>query len=377
MTFQDLKSDYQRQLDAPSFRAENKQRLNLSSRTYATLLNDCEVFRAANSSKQGGSGLPSHVINHIFRCFRETAQSSAALALHNRRMELERLLASVRPDAARECAVQLLLDGYQSQLAEGIRRRNEKGTAFSFRLDKDNMEYLASEEGQRESVFYGDRVGQYIKSILEEYAERPYAERERIYYRDILDEIQLAVANKNMLKLTMHSVSIGEGGATNNLLYVKPLGLQQDSERLYNYLIGMKASCKEGPWMPGAIRLTSIKYGKYLKQTAFVDKGEQKSIENAIRKNGVQYLSDSRSAEKVKVQFTPEGERMYHRLLHLRPMYTANPEPLVYEFYCTMFQAEAYFFKYGHNVKILEPKSLADKFLRRYQSAASKYQKEG
>lgn len=376
MTFQDLKSDYQRQLDDPSFRAENKQRLNLSSRAYTIILNDSVVFRDTSPSKQARNALPSHVINHIFRCFRETAQASAALALHNRRMELENLLASVHPNTAGENAVQLLLDGYQKQLSDGIQRRKEKGIAFSFRLDKNSMEYLASEEGQRERIFYGDRVGSYIKSILEEYAELPYVERERIYYRDILDEIQLAIANKNILKLTMHSVSTGKNGTTNNLLYLKPLGLYQDSERLYNYLVGMKASCKEGPWMPGAIRLTSIKDGKYLKQTAFICKEEKKAIEIAIRKNGVQYLSDSHSSENIKVQFTPEGERMYHRLLHLRPMYTANPEPLIYEFHCTMFQAEAYFFKYGHNVKILEPKSLADKFLRRYQSAANRYQKE-
>ena len=93
-----------------------------------------------------------------------------------------------------------------------------------------------------------------------------------------------------------------------------------------------------------------------------------------MRKHGVQYLSDNRSAGTIKVRFTPEGEKMYYQMLHLRPLYTANPEPLVYEFSCTRFQAETYFFRFGHNVKILEPKDLADKFMRRYQSAAKQYQ---
>ena len=39
----------------------------------------------------------------------------------------------------------------------------------------------------------------------------------------------------------------------------------------------------------------------------------------------------------------------------------------------TQRQAENYFFKFGHQVKILEPQELADKFSRRYESAARQY----
>ncbi len=376
MTFQGLRSDYQRWLDDPSLRVENKQRLNLSDRAYAVLLNDSDVFRAADSSKRASGGPSSNIINHIFSNFRETAHSSIAQACQSHKIDLEKALAPVQPDAARERAVQLLLDEYQAQLVGELQHRTEKGNAFSFRIDMKNLNYLASEEGQRESIFYGNRVGEYIKAVLEEYAEYPRVERERIYFKDILDEIQLAISHQTMLKLTMHSVSKTRSGNVNNILYIKPLGVRRDSERLYHYLVGMKASCKNGPWTPGAIRLTSVKNANYLKQKAFVSKEEKNFIENEIRKNGVQYLSDSHSAGTVKVRFTPEGERQYYQILHLRPLYTANPEPLVYEFSCTRFQAEIYFFRYGHNVKILEPKDLADKFRRRYQSAAKQYQDE-
>lgn len=376
MTFQGLLVDYQRWLNDPSLRIENKQRLNLSDQAYAVLLNDSDIFKVADSAKRESGGPSSNIINHIFSHFRETAHSSIALSCQTHKIDLEKALAPVQPDAAREYAVQLLLDEYQRHLVDELQHRSKKGKAFSFRINKENLDYLASEEGQRESVFYDGRVGDYIKAVLEEYAGYPRVERERIYFKSILDEIQLAISHQTILKLTMYSMSKMRSGTANNILYVKPLGVRQDSERLYHYLVGINASCKDGPWTPGAIRLTSIKNANYLKQAAAVSKEEKKSVENEIRKNGVQYLSDSHSVGTVKVQFTPEGERQYYRILHLRPRYTANPEPLVYEFSCTRFQAETYFFRYGHNVKILEPKDLADKFMRRYQSAAKQYQDE-
>lgn len=373
MTFQDLKTDYQRQLDDSKFRAENKQRLNLSAKAYATLLNDIDAFRSADISVREGREIPSHVLNRIFRCFRETARSSIALALTNRRMELEKLLAAIQPDPARKKAIQLLLDDYQKQLVSEAMRRSEKGHAFSFRLDKNSMEYLAIGEGQHEGEFYDNNVGQYIKAVIEEYAELPYVERESIYHKEFRDEIQLGIAGGKMLKLALHSTKTVNGSVRSNLMYVKPVAIKRDSELLYNYLVGLTASSKEDPWSVGAIRLTKIKECRHLEQTASISGEKKKEIEDAIRKNGVQYLSASH-VEKIVVQFTPEGERLYQQLLHLRPLFAANPKPLVYEFECTPFQAETYFFKYGHNTKILEPQSLATKFLRRYQSAARLYQ---
>jgi len=372
MLLQYLKEDYERQLADPSFRVENKLRLNLSDRAYAVLLDDMDAFRAERPSDHKKADVPSYVINRIFRCFRERANSSVALALNNKKLELETLLTSIQPDDTRKNAIQLLLDDYQEQLTKDINRRSKKGKALSFRLDKDSMEYL-SEEGQKESKFYDDNVGRYVKTVIEEYSEQPYVERERIWYEDFLDEVQLAVAKKRILKLVLHSVSNYDGVPKNNIVYLKPLGYRQDSEFLYNYVVGMTASSTDGPWTPGAIRLTSVKDHKCLEQASFISKTETKSLEEAIQKNGVQYLSDNHTIQKIVVEFTPRGERLYRQLRHLRPMYTARPTTLVYEFDCTLFQAETYFFKFGHDVKILEPEILAEKFYRRYCAAAATY----
>lgn len=372
MLLQYLKEDYARQLADPSFRVENKLRLNLSDRAYAVLLDDMDAFRVERPSEHKKSEVPSYVINRIFRCFRERAKSSVALALNNKKLELEALLVSIQPADTRKNAIQLLLADYQEQLIKDINRRSEKGKALSLRLDKDSMEYL-SEEGQKESEFYDDNVGRYVKTVVEEYSEQTYVERERIWYKDFLDEVQLAVAKKKILKLVLHSVRNYEGMSKNNVVYLKPLGSRQDSESLYNYIIGLAASSAEGPWAPGAIRLTSVKDYKCLEQASFISKTETKNLEEAIQKNGVQYLSDNHTTQKIVVEFTPRGERLYRQLRHLRPMYTAKQTTLIYEFDCTLFQAETYFFKFGHDAKILEPEILAEKFYRRYCAAAATY----
>lgn len=372
MLLQYLKEDYVRQLADPGFRVENKLRLNLSDRAYAVLLDDMDAFRVERPSEHKKAEIPSTVINRIFRCFRERAKSSVALALNNKKLELETLLAAIQPDDTRKTAIQLLLADYQEQLTKDINRRNEKGKALSFRLDKNSLEYL-SEEGQKESEFYDDNVGRYVKIVVEEYSEQPYVERERIWYKDFLDEVQLAVAKKKILKLVLHSARNYEGVSKNNIVYLKPLGYRQDSEFLYNYVVGMTASSTEGPWAPGAIRLTSVKDFKCLEQASFISKTETKNLEEAIQKNGVQYLSDNHTTQKIVVEFTSRGERLYRQLRHLRPMYAAKQTTLVYEFDCTLFQAETYFFKFGPDVKILEPEILAEKFYRRYCAAAATY----
>lgn len=372
MLLQYLKEDYARQLADPSFRVENKVRLNLSDRAYAVLLDDMDAFRAERPLECRKADVPSYVINRIFHCFRERANASAALALSRKRAELETLLAAVQPDSARSNAIQLLMSGHQAQIAEDIARRSKKGKALSFRLDKDSMEYL-SDEGQKESDFYDDNVGRYVKAVIEEYSELPYVERERIWYKDFLDTIALAVVKKKTLKLVLHSVSRSEGTDKNNVVYLKPLGYRQDSELLYNYVVGMTASSADGPWSAGALRLTSVKDCKCLEQAAFISEADEKRLEEAIEKNGVQYLSDTHTTQKIVVAFTSRGERLYRQLRHLRPMYTAKLSPLTYVFDCTLFQAETYFFKFGQDAKIIEPESLAEKFRQRYYAAAAAY----
>lgn len=65
----------------------------------------------------------------------------------------------------------------QEQLEEKARcRQQDKGCSFFVRLSKPVLEALASDEVRKDAAFYGDKVGGYLKALLEEYCALPYAE---------------------------------------------------------------------------------------------------------------------------------------------------------------------------------------------------------
>lgn len=373
MTFQDLKADYMFQKGEAGYRIECKQRLNLSAHAYAVLVNDIEAFQVP---RKKADYLPTHtMIKTVFMNFRESADASIALALELRRAELTRQLIGLEPEGLRQKAVQLLLAQYERELIDKVQGRQERAHSFSISLDDGFRECLSSDDCQREGAYYKERVGLYLKAVLEEYAERTYIERERIFFKRTIDEIELAVKG-NLLRLTLHSIRKGADEEKNQVLYVKPIGIYQDSEHLYNYLVGLSSVCKTGPWRAQSIRITSIKHAKCLTQTAFISKEERKLVASKLYERGVQFLSSSSDTQKVVVQFTPNGEKLYQRLLHLRPRCSKKSEGRIYEFDCTEFQAEAYFFKYGADAKILAPHGLAKKFLRKYSAALARYQED-
>ena len=346
---------------------ENKQRINLSDRAYLRLLNDNRIFEKNDDDK-----ITSALINRIFRNYRETAKASIAVALQNRRAELSRILSTMSSSVERTKVVDLLIKEKAEELMYNVNLLlNDKGNSMNIRLSKESIEYLVSDVGQQEADFYDNNVGAYLKAIIEEYTSLPYIEREKIYHKELIDEIKLAMIDRKLLKLELLTTNIQDGVIKHNLLYVKPYAIINDCESLYNYLVGYVSSQPGGPWNIQSVRLTSIKKCKKQGNTAAITKEQQKDIEILLREKGVQYLS-SNNRENIVVEFTKEGEKRYQRMLHLRPVYISK-DGLKYVFNCTVYQAEAYFFKFGHHAKILSPKTLTIKFSNQYEVAANQY----
>ncbi len=367
MQFSFLKYDYEaccKDNDC-EVRLENKQRINLSNHAYSVLENDADVFL-----KKQDKPMSSTVINHIFRNYRETALSSIGIRLNNERNRLLDCLGDINNSPEKDRTIELLLQSYKNQLMSfADELLKVKANMANIRLDSENLSYLASDDGQNEGEFYNDNIGQYLKSVIEEYARLPYVEREKIYKKDIMEEIQLAIAGGNILKLTLITTNQRK---QNNVMYVKPYCVMCDQESMYNYLVGY-TSADGDEWNIGSVRISSLTDCK-LKARKALSQSEKGAVLQAIQTKGVQFLS-SDDEDKIKVEFTPQGESMYKKILHLRPSYVKKDRN-VYEFRCTLFQAEAYFFRFGHDVKILEPEVLANKFYRRFKSAQRLYSEQ-
>ena len=379
MYFTELIQSYNEWLDEGE-PIKNKQRLNISERTKAILLNDQDVFRtqndSVNSAKSDEQHLSSNIINHIFRCYKYDAHASLEHMLKIEENRISDILTEMKPEERKTAINYLISDKRKELISENNWRKMRKGFSFTFNINTDNIKYLVSDEGQREKEFYKDRIGDYIKTVLEEYADCTFVERERIFYKDILEKIHTGLNTKKVLKLYLHSTTSVNGELKRTIVYMKPYGIYQDSELLYNYIVGTMNNDHSAEWSVGAIRLSSIKRCECLSDNASINKKEAEKINLGIKNFGVQYLSDRRDIKKIVVQLDSEGVKMYQKMLHLRPMYVNKCDNAIYEFECTSTQAEFYFFKFGHHVKIFEPEELACKFARKYRSAAIQYSEE-
>ena len=362
-------------LPKPQFEVKTRQRINLSDHACSILLQDMDAFYHQLNIEPGSGVIDSAVINHIIGNFQGDADASVFLSCKKKREQLDVLLSGLEK-SLRQQAIAPLIEEHRKTIEEQIHRDlSRKGTSFAIRINKENLLNLGREtfpdwnENLKKPAagLYRDRVGSYLKALIEEYARKSYIEREAIFCKQNLQTIQEAIQDGRMLQTTTRN---------KHLLYVKPHSIQGDSEQQYHYLSGYLFDNKEGTWNPGSVRLSLITDCTTLPQPGSLSAEEAADLQAAIQKKGIQFLSnapDSERPQKIVVRFTREGRKMYHQMLHLRPMYDGVPNGLEYTFMTTLRQAEYYFFKFGHNVKILEPEVLADKFRRRYESAAKHY----
>lgn len=366
MRFSDLGSEVE---------LENKQRINLSAHAYTVLLQDASLFFPSHKTETGG--IPSGILNHVFYQFRESAESSIEEALQTRRQSLNALLQPMSSEAARQEAADLLLGEYRSELEQKRNARlSQKGCSFSFRIDTANLRELSSEQVQRERVHYQDKVGLYWKAVLEEFCEKPYSEREKIYQKEVWNRILAAISRKKRLKLELRS-SYQAAAGSSKICYMKPLSILQDSEKMYNYLTGMMRGEQDEQWKCGAIRLSSIVGCKEQERSGGVTLEEKRIIEALIKHNGVQFLSSGKQTQTIRVRLTKQGVALYHRLLHLRPMFAdrhQEGDAWIYEFDCLPWQIEIYFFKFGQDAIVMEPSALAQRLREKYLRALDSYQ---
>lgn len=353
---------------------ENKQRIKLSEQAVAIILSDLDVFRGSDQAYTSVKNILSADLNRIFERFRENAMASVAVQKRKEKFRLDQVLEGYDLEVYRPMIASIIAD-YEKKLLEGSGSAAlTKGESFTFRINAKNLRYLASDDGQEEGPPYNNNIGRYMTAVFEEYSRLSYFEREGYYYKDEIRCIKQAISERKLLKITLRSINMSTGTQKHNVQYVKPFQITENPVDLYHYIVGVMSASREGPWKVGSIRLTSIFNCDIQEQHITHYARLKEDVDAAIRKKGIPFLSDNQDAVEVVVQFTPRGERMYKSILHLRPRYSQKADNRVYTFHCAFTQARNYFFKFGKEVRILAPKSMAVLFAREYNEAADKYQ---
>ncbi len=332
-----------------------KQHLNLSSFAYDVI--QADIFAFGESTLSG-------FINRIFECYHAEASASISRSINELKGEMEKLMAEVAGDErTKQKVTHKILQAKTSTLLRQS-QSYENGLGFKFSLNEKNFRYLSDDYSECEEEQYYARRGEYIKSVIEEYARLPFVTRERVYYSAYVDEIHYALQKGCQLRVTTEK---------NGVYSVYPYKILTDPLSIANYLLGYckRYDTPDEEKRPCSFRISALQAIKAEKsKSSFLKLSEREALLKTIHLRGVQFMIGDEA--EIYVKLTDRGVERYHRQVHLRPL-LIRKEGDIYVFQCTTAQAEFYFFKFGEDAEILFPTQLRDKFKAMYEAAAHVY----
>ena len=239
----------------------------------------------------------------------------------------------------------------------------EKFKSCPVRLWKETVEYLTDPFSDcKEERYYKGKIGNYLKAIIEDYASKPFRERELIYFFDRVKTINTAIKEKRGLAVKT------SGG---NFIFVYPHKIVSDQMLMYNYLIGYSQREEDIEKRAITLRISRLNDIKLRGTNKSLKDNEIDALEYSANKIGVQFLGGEEM--DIVVKLTENGKRRYINQLHLRPECIEIRNGDEYVFRCTPAQAEFYFVKFGKDALIKEPLSLRDRMLQIYKDACDMY----
>ena len=258
----------------------------------------------------------------------------------------------------RKTAAAILADNAVQKLKETVIDRYPKGHSEKFRINNELFRYLTQSSKCQEDEAYDDRIGSYLKAIMEEYARLPYHRRERIFYAPLFTDIENAIAAKKRLSITT---------AAGTEYEVKPYRIMTDSQSTYHYLVALNVATRK-PWpfrISGIQKLNQVSTG-----SGKITENERQIIEAALEDKDVPFMGEE--VHTIRVRLTQAGIRKYNTMLHMRPRYQ-EVEGDVYVFKTTLRQVQYYFEKFGPDARVLEPEELAQQIREWHLNAARQY----
>jgi hypothetical protein len=359
-----------------------KQNLNLSYQATVLIKEDERNF--SNSEKETRDKYPgSEILNRVFANFYQDADATISQRCIARRDELLALFSSKEfrsiDGSITKIFVDKILDAYKKEL-ETKSKSYEKGVSFKFNLNKKSLDILRNSQ---DSTYYEAIIGLYLKPIFEEYALKPMYEREQIYFKETMNILESAIAQKKCVKMSiLKKINPNSHEVYVRKFYLSPYKIIQDKSGMFNYVIGYSEEIKrdgEGTWPRKAVcyRISRIDHLLIMSsKSGFISKADQEELEKMIAEKDPMFLVGD--VIEIKVKFTDKGIESFNRQLYMRPtdFKKVEGEENTYLFRCTEVQAINYFFKLARDVEILAPERTRDKFIQRYRDAYMQYVKD-
>ena len=272
-------------------------------------------------------------INRILENFIDKAKSTISNSSDEYRANLEEKLSNSDINIKE---YKNIIDALVNDYVDSIKNKKyKKGNSFKIRLNNGNTEYFKG--AVVDSKYYDNTLGAYVNALIEEYAELNYKDREAIIYRKEFEKITSAIRDEKLIKPTL---IFGE------TLKIKPYKLLMDNQKLYYYLVGYgKESGKSVSYRIIDFESITCQQGK-----AVLTKSDIENIEKELRNKGVQFMRGE--SQEIKIRLNEDGQKLYNRILHLRPKYIRIEEENIYVFDCSLKQIEYYFLSLVKRLKL-------------------------
>ena len=251
--------------------------------------------------------------------------------------------------------------------------RYPKDVPLKIRLNKELHDILYPLQSDWSGLRYNISQGDYIKSLVEDYARKTIFDRESIYFKSIIRDFE-SILNTNNDKKQSILLTLSSG----ERYILKPYRLSYDYEADYHYIVGMGAAEGSKDFIPAPYRVSRI--DKYSLRSASSGSGkitdsEKKSIEQKIKENGIAYMLGK--TEEFIVKLTPVGMHLYNTIFHQRPAYEhiqKNEDgSFLLTFIATDRQITNYFFTFAHEAEIISPEKTRVWMQDRYKAAFESY----
>ena len=304
-----------------------------------------------------------------------TAECSISLRLKEYRNELTSHLKGTNNKNETEL-IDRIIEAKAKQLIDEYAKRSPSDVNWQITLNKKVKRLLTEDSYSAEEKYYGQKPGHYVRALLEEYARKPYYSRERIVFKEIIDNANFAIDSCYLLNIT---------NVNGHQYWIKPHSIKTDPLSMFHYLVGLKMDSIGSPVNKSKAnssnnvisfrisRLISAE-PQYL-SSGKLSKAELSTINHELETKSIQFVSSEK--QSIKVWLSDDGIKQYESHVHLRPPVkcTDQANEHIYYFECTETQILFYFCFFVSEALILDPPELADRFKEKYKEAYEAYEK--
>ncbi|MDR0885203.1 MAG: WYL domain-containing protein [Clostridiales Family XIII bacterium] len=344
---------------------DHRQHINLSAHAWSVISDDIIYLEGPEASNVSG------ILNRIFNNYKDVSNASIGITLDKLSDYYYNLFDGITgiPVESTSKLINTLIEDKKRELLDNVDKL-VKSKALKFRINNDNFTYLTDDFSECVEDEYYPSIGKYLKAIFEDYTNLAFVERERILFKDTIRVLLKAIEENQLLRLKTIS------GST---LEIKPHSIRTDALATFNYVVCYSRKISdnvEEDFRPASIRLARIDASNIRpikSRSGKITKSERLSLEEKVSAQGPNFMIDKE--QEFRVRLTDKGIKSYYSLINLRPQFIKR-EGNEFLFKSTEFHIRTYFFIFGADALVLEPKTLRDSMLLEYSAAKDRYDED-